>query len=126
MTNFIISHYTQKRYDIIELIRMKKIKEIIEYMKYENENDDIEFISLNDENFDIVEFCKDKNNKVADYMKDFILSHLTQSRSKVVEFLRENNYIELKRYTKENKLEFKTLNDEDFNIYNIIVTVKIT
>ena len=120
MTNFIISHYTLKRYNVIELIRAKKIKELIEYMKSdkkEEEDDEIEFISLNDENFDIVEFCKDENNKVADFMKSFIFSHLTKTRSKVVEILRENSYTKLKSYTKNVHLEFKTLNDENFNIY---------
>lgn len=126
MTKFIISHYTQKRYKVVELIRGKKVGELLGYMnsEKENSNDGIEFLSLNDENFDIVEFCKDEDNKVTDYMKNFIISHLTEARSKVVELLRDNNYKGLKSYTKNNKLEFKNLNDENFNIFDFYRTSK--
>eukprot|EP00833_Pecoramyces_ruminatium_P013731 jgi/Orpsp1_1/1187763/evm.model.d7180000059975.1 len=57
--NFVISHFDQKRSDIVEYIRDDKIWELKKYIR----NNKIQLDTLNDEYFNLLTYCQDERNR---------------------------------------------------------------
>ena len=108
---FIINHYNRTRSDIVELIHKNNIVDLLQYIQIHL----IQLEDLNDEYFDLMEYCN-SNRRVQDKTKRFIISHMNNVRSTIVEYVRRNKFYELEIYAKENHIEFKVVNDDSFDL----------
>ncbi|KAG4084445.1 hypothetical protein H8356DRAFT_1377288 [Neocallimastix lanati (nom. inval.)] len=112
MKNFIISHYTKKRWNVVELIKNNDILKLKYYVVKNN----IEFQKLNDDQFNIIDYCNSMENKISQKMKYYVLSHYTRERWNVVELLRSNDISKLIEYIETKKIELASLCDKNFDL----------
>ncbi|ORX66668.1 hypothetical protein BCR32DRAFT_272633 [Anaeromyces robustus] len=104
-----------RKNNIIKLIQGKKENRINQLKKYMEKY----FISF--EPFHILEYIKDEKIELTGRMKDFIITHYTINRYKVMELILSNDVDELKKYLDENKdFELHKLNDEHFDLITYI------
>ena len=118
MKMFVINHYYQIRSDIVELIRNNNAEELKNYIKNKN----INLESLDDENFDLKKYTYSlyNNKKISSEVKDIIIIYTNEKRKITIDFIERNSINGLKIYTEENDFEFKSINDNYFNIINYI------
>ncbi|ORX79358.1 hypothetical protein BCR32DRAFT_246443 [Anaeromyces robustus] len=112
LKDFILMFFDNKKYELINIIMKNNLNELI-YFKKENHIE--EFMELNNQYFNIIDFCR-SSDKISSKIKLYISSHLYRCRSKVVDMIDRNEFSDLQNYTENNHLEFKNLNDDDFNI----------
>ncbi|ORX66670.1 hypothetical protein BCR32DRAFT_297604 [Anaeromyces robustus] len=119
MKDFIITHYTIKRYKIMELILSNDIDEL---KKYLDENKEFELHELNDEHFDLITYIYSSNpyNFITFEMCKFVITHLTKDRCKIIEFIENKNINEIKKFYQKDKSIFENLNDKHFDFLNYL------
>jgi len=113
---FILSHYNQKRYEIIELIRNDCISDLKRYIDIH----DIEFESLNDKYFNLIQYINFCENCISSTMKYFVLSHYNRKRYRIVELIRYDNVKKLKKYIEDNNIYLEEIYDDDFNLLKYV------
>ncbi|ORX75194.1 hypothetical protein BCR32DRAFT_304995 [Anaeromyces robustus] len=118
MKNFVINHFDNSRNEIVEAIR----KNDIEKLKSCVEEKNINLESLNDSTFDLKRYTYSlyNNQIISEEIKDFIILNSNEKRRIINNFIEKNSINGLKIYTEENNFEFKSLNDNYFNIINYI------
>ncbi|ORX79357.1 hypothetical protein BCR32DRAFT_300942 [Anaeromyces robustus] len=126
MRNFVISHFDQKRSNIVEYIRLNDTKKLNKYIR-ENE---IELNMINDNYFNLLTYCHDERHHISSQMKEFVIQNYYNHRRKVItmikypiflkldilQIIERKNLDELKRYKHKNIDEFKEINDDYFDI----------
>jgi len=110
--NFILSHYSKERTDIINIIKSNNIIKIRNYMEKNN----YEFEDLNDQYFDIIKYINSPYNRINERTVTFIITHFNKIRSEVLEYIRKKDISELINYLNNNNIELKSLNDDYFDI----------
>ncbi|ORX42274.1 hypothetical protein BCR36DRAFT_374589 [Piromyces finnis] len=122
LKDFIKVFIEPKKYVIIDIIMNNSLTRLKQYKKEYHIGG---FNELNDQHFNIMEFCK-SNNKISSDIILYINSHMYENRSKIIEMIDNKNLSELEKYTEVNHYEYKSLNDEEFNIENYCEKKNIT
>ncbi|ORX78986.1 hypothetical protein BCR32DRAFT_301294 [Anaeromyces robustus] len=111
--------YIKNHFNRIKVIEIMKKNNVNELRSFSMKNN-IEFKELNDNTFDIINYINSPKNKISDDIKKFVIETFVFKRKNIIKYLKEENVIDLKKYIKNNKIEIKDLNDENFDIIDYV------
>lgn len=124
LKDFIVHHYDNKIVKVTDILNDNNLDEL---KKYVSENNII-FKELNYKHFNILEYTEYlyKKEIISSEVKEYVLNHYNdyKKREKVIEIIKTNNVNELKKYVESNRIEFKQLNDDYFDISEFVSSPK--